>query len=110
MPVRKLRSLVEAEESLWLAPDDPRLWSVIAQVWATAEALAPMKFPAGVHKHRSIAAMNAQTELWADERIRRARARLVVPAADISGGAAHEGGDEVLEGETRVEAQTRVDR
>ena len=77
MPVKKLRCLSEAEESLWLAPDDPRLWPTIAQVWATAAALAPMRFPAGVYKHRSIEAMNAQTERWADERIRLARARVV---------------------------------
>lgn len=77
MPVRKLRSLEEAEERLWMERDDPRLWPTIQQVWATAAALAPMRFPRGLYKHRSIEAMNAQTERWADERIRRAQAGML---------------------------------
>lgn len=77
MAVRKLRTLEEAEATLWMEPGDPRLWPTIVQVWATASALAPMTFPRGVYKHRSIEALNAQTERWAEERIRRARARIV---------------------------------
>ena len=76
MPVRKLKSLAEAEEALWLDAADPRLWATIREVWAAAVALAPMRFAAGVYKHRSIEELNAQTERWADERIRRARARV----------------------------------
>ena len=77
MAVRKLKTLAEAEEGLWMEPSDPRLWPTILEVWATADALAPMTFPRGVYKHRSIEAMNRQTEAWADERIRRAAARVI---------------------------------
>ncbi len=84
MAVRKLRSLDEAENGLWMEPSDPRLLPTILQVWATADALAPMTFPRGVYKHRSIEAMNRQTEAWADERIRRAAARVLERARERS--------------------------
>jgi len=77
MPVRRLQSLDRAEADLWIDQQDPRLWPTIVQVWATGAALAPMTFPCGVYKHRSIEAMNAMTERWADERIRRAQARVI---------------------------------
>lgn len=62
MPVRKLRSLDEAERAVWMVPDDPRLWSTIAEVWALAERLCPRQFPPGVRKLRSIEALNAARE------------------------------------------------
>jgi len=77
--VRDVASFVGADglTRLWIARDDPRLWPIIQQVWATAATLAPMRFARGLYRHRSIEAMNAQTERWADERIRRAQARVI---------------------------------
>ncbi len=69
MPVRKFRSVeeMEAGEHKWRAPDDPQLWAAISTVWDLASRICPRRFPPGVHKHRSIEAMNRQTEEWARE-------------------------------------------
>lgn len=64
MPVRKLRSLDEAEQSVWLDPSDPQLWPTVTDVWALAERLCVRHFPPGVYKHHSIEAANRQTEIW----------------------------------------------
>ena len=64
MPVRKFRSLPDYDESVWFAPDDPRLLPTIKAVWARSARLCPPRFPPGVFKHRSIEEMNRQTEEW----------------------------------------------
>jgi len=64
MPVRRLRSLSEAEENVWMDPADPSLWKGISAVWGLARRLSPPHFPPGVYKHRSIEALNRQTDAW----------------------------------------------
>lgn len=64
MPVRKLRSLQEAEALLWLDPDDPDLWRQIAAMLRLGYRLAPMRFPPGVHKYRSVEAASRQARDW----------------------------------------------
>lgn len=64
MPIRRLHSLQEAEDTLARDPDDPRLWSNIAALWDFSDRLAPRSFPPGVHKHRSLEALNRQRENW----------------------------------------------
>lgn len=64
MPVRRFRSVEEMEESVWMDRDDSRLWSTIASVWALSARLCPAHYPPGVYKHRTIEAMNAQTDAW----------------------------------------------
>jgi hypothetical protein len=64
MPVRRLRSLQEAEESVWLDRADPRLVPTIREVWRLADRMSPPSYPPGVYKHRSIEELNAQTEAW----------------------------------------------
>lgn len=62
--LRRLRSLQDAEDSVWLERDDPRLWSVIREVWRRADRMSPPRFPPGVYRHRSIEDLNRQTEAW----------------------------------------------
>jgi hypothetical protein len=50
--------------------DDPRLWGTIASVCALSARLCPAHYPPGVYKHRSIDAMNAQTEAWEAANVR----------------------------------------
>jgi hypothetical protein len=69
MPVRRLRSLDEAEQTLWQTPGDPRLWQSIAAVWGLARRLSPPHFPPGVYKHRSVESLNRQTERWETEHV-----------------------------------------
>jgi hypothetical protein len=64
MPVRKFRSLQEAEDVLWREPGDPTLWHAMRSVWAFAARTCPRQFPPGVHKHTSIEAAQAQRERW----------------------------------------------
>ena len=67
MPVRKYRSVDEMQETVWLDPDDPRLPRAVRYCWELAARLAPVRFPPGVYRHRSIDALNAQTDLWEAE-------------------------------------------
>jgi hypothetical protein len=70
--VRRLRSLEEAEESVWHDPDDARLWPAIAGVWELAERLCPRRLPPCVYRHRTIEEANRQTETWEAAAVRRA--------------------------------------
>jgi hypothetical protein len=71
MPVRKLRSLQEAEEAVWWDPKDPNLWAAICAVWDLSRRLAPPAFPPGVHKHRSVEDANQLVEAWEAANMRR---------------------------------------
>jgi hypothetical protein len=57
MPVRKFRTLDEAERSLWLEPGDPRIWEAHVCRWALhrffTRETAPARTP-GVYKYRSV--------------------------------------------------------
>ena len=64
MPVRRLRSLDEAEQSVWLDADHPQLWPAVKDAWTLAERLYYRRFPPGVYKHRTIEEANHQTDLW----------------------------------------------
>jgi hypothetical protein len=54
MSIKKFHTLADAEEDLWKDPSDPMLWKQIAALWRFSHRLAPMQFPLGVHKHRSL--------------------------------------------------------
>ncbi|MGH9379960.1 MAG: hypothetical protein ACRD2Z_05055, partial [Thermoanaerobaculia bacterium] len=58
VPFRKLRSLKEAEETVWLDRDDPRLPDAIREFWDSSFRLAPRYFPPGVYKFCSIEEKN----------------------------------------------------
>lgn len=73
MPVRRLRSLQEAEDALVLNPDDPRLWEIVSSLWALSDRLFPRRFPPGLRKHRSMEELNEQRERWEREAIENAR-------------------------------------
>jgi len=62
MPFRRLRSLQEAEESVWLDRNDPRLIAKIRGLWDFAFRLAPSHFPPGVYKFRSMQEKNSFDE------------------------------------------------
>lgn len=64
MPVVKLRSLEDAERSLWLDRDDPALWPTVAALWRLSNRLHPRHYPPGVYKHRSMEELNAMSEDW----------------------------------------------
>lgn len=56
MPVRRFRSLDEAERASWLEPDDPRIWVAARQRWALHQALGRAAPDArrGVSRYASI--------------------------------------------------------
>lgn len=56
MPVRKFRSLEDAERSLWLEPGDARIWEAAVARWAIHLALGapPQARPRGVTRYRSL--------------------------------------------------------
>jgi hypothetical protein len=57
MPVRKFRSLAEAERSVWLEPGDPRIWEAHLRRWRLhrffARETAPRRAP-GVYRFASL--------------------------------------------------------
>jgi hypothetical protein len=71
MPVRKFRSLQEAEDALWRAPGDPALWRAMRSVWRFAARSCPRHFPPGVHRHATLEAAQGLREQWEAEDFRR---------------------------------------
>ena len=64
MPIRKFRDVAEMEDTLWYERGNPALFAAIARVWDFAQRTVPLRFPPGVHKHRSITEADAQRERW----------------------------------------------
>lgn len=64
MPVRRFHNIEEMKQRTWCEPGDPSLYRSIRFVLDVGRRTRPRRFPAGVHKHRSIEALNAQTERW----------------------------------------------
>ncbi len=78
MPVRKFRSVEEMDEPRQYEPGSPELFAAISRVWALADRMAPLRFPPGVYKHRTIEDADRLREQWEAanvERVRRERAR-----------------------------------
>jgi hypothetical protein len=74
MPVYKYRSIEEMDAHSWRTPGDPALYRAIAFTWELARRTNPRRFPPGVHKHRSIEAMNEADERRLDEHMQARRA------------------------------------
>jgi hypothetical protein len=64
VPVRKLWSLAEAEESLWHEPGSALLWATVTQLWRLSDRLFPRRFPPGLYRHRTIEDANRLVEDW----------------------------------------------
>jgi len=75
MPVRRFRSVEEMEQPVWRTPGDPDLYRAIAAIWDFGRRTLPRHFPPGVHRHRSIEALNATTEAWQRENFEAFRRR-----------------------------------
>jgi hypothetical protein len=57
LPVKKFRSLEEAERARWLEPGSPEIWQAARRRWALHRTLDRSERPKrrGVFKYRSIA-------------------------------------------------------
>ena len=64
MPVKKFRRVEDMPGATWYEPGDPELYAAIRRVWGRSRRLLQPRFPPGVHKHRSIEAMNAEVDRW----------------------------------------------
>ena len=64
MRVRKFHSIEEMKRPNWREPGDPSLYRSLRFILDVGRRTRPRRFPAGVHKHRSIEALNAQTDRW----------------------------------------------
>jgi hypothetical protein len=64
MPVRKFRRVEDMTPPPWRSPGDPALERAIAFVLNSAAMMSPLRFPPGVHKHRSIEEMEAVQARW----------------------------------------------
>ena len=83
MPVRRFRSVAEMKQPRWREPGDPALFECIAALWATGHRIVALRFPPGVHPHRSIQSMDAMTNEWALANFRAFHAvRDIVPNGD----------------------------
>jgi hypothetical protein len=81
MPVIKFRSIEAMEGNSWLDVGDPRLPDTIRAVWHFASRTAPIRYPPGIYRHRTIESAQAQREAWevAAHRARQAAVRPIVP-------------------------------
>ena len=63
MPIKKFRDVSQMEEPRYEA-GSPQLFAVIRHVWSLADRICPLRFPPGVHKHRSIEDAETLREKW----------------------------------------------
>jgi hypothetical protein len=65
MPVRKFHDVSEMDGNTW-RERGPELHAAIRRVWEFAAKTVALRFPPGVHRHRTIEELDAQTERWAE--------------------------------------------
>lgn len=76
MPIQKFRSVADVPPPPRRTPGDPALYRAIAGAWELSRRLRPeRRFPAGIHRHKSIESMNRQREAWDEEYFSELRAR-----------------------------------
>lgn len=63
MPIKKFRDISEMED-VWHEPGSPELFAVIRHVWSLSDRICPLRFPPGVHKHRTIEDAEALRDTW----------------------------------------------
>src|SRR6266498_3731370 len=66
MPIRRFRSVDQMNQPHWREPGDPDLYRTIARLWAFGQRTSRRRFPPGVHRHRSIEELGAQTARWGE--------------------------------------------
>ncbi len=64
MPVTKFRSAAEVPPPPVRSPGSDELLRAIASTWASAAWTAPLRFPPGVHRHRTVEEANALSDAW----------------------------------------------
>ena len=64
MPVRKFRSVAEMPPAALCAPLDPANIALACRLSDLAARLHPRRFPAGVHRYRSVEAASLVRETW----------------------------------------------
>lgn len=62
MPVYKYKTLEEAERALWCFSPDEEYYRRVAELWKFANQLAPVEYPRGIFKFRSIEEANRHRE------------------------------------------------
>jgi hypothetical protein len=85
MAIRKFRSVEEMDGYRWYEPGDPVLFRAIRRVWELGYRTIRPRFPAGVHRHRSLASKNALQEAWADANFSAYQQRLREELARLKG-------------------------
>lgn len=73
MPVRKFRTLEEAEKALWREPFDSENLRIAASVTNIAMGLARITLPKGVFKYRSLEEADREREGQITQMIRERR-------------------------------------
>ena len=64
MPVYRFRSVEAMNQPVWRTPGDPLLYRVIAGLWRAGSRIQRRRFPAGVHRYRSIHELDARVDEW----------------------------------------------
>jgi hypothetical protein len=62
MPIKKFRSVVDMPPPL--PPPPEARWRRITELWALSSRLHRTRFPAGVHKNRTIEEANRRRAAW----------------------------------------------
>jgi len=64
MPVRKFRSVAEMPPPPPLPPLDPMNLKLVCDLSTAAARLQPLRFPAGLYKHRSLSEAQRLRRSW----------------------------------------------
>lgn len=75
MPVRKYRSVADMPPPPLRRPGSEELFQILAGHWRAGSLMADLRFPPGLYRHAGVEELNAQTDLWASERIERVKLR-----------------------------------
>jgi len=64
MPVYKYTSFEKAKRALWNFHPDRTYFEQVAELWNLADNIAPISYPQGIFRYRTIEEANRQREEW----------------------------------------------
>ena len=75
MPIKKFRDISEMKRTGY-RPGSPELVAAISYIWSLSERICPLRFPPGVHKHRSLEDAESLRKQWQQANVRSQQHRI----------------------------------
>jgi hypothetical protein len=75
MPIKKFRDVSEMKRIVYL-PGSPQLVAATRHIWSLSRQICPLRFPPGVHRHRSVEDADELRKQWQRENAERQQQRI----------------------------------